>query len=302
MKLKERYPKTAKWLEIIIRRYNQANVSNNAIVLAYYALMSIAPIILIIGNIVARFNLQTRQILAYAQEFIPSNIYATIKPILLSFLSSSGSGSLSIGIVVTIWSASQIIAAIRRSLNEAYGVTNSQGAIVTRLMAFLLTLGLLLLIVGLSIFFTLSQVVMDAILSLTNTSAAFIPKWWARLLANKNLITFVGMFMLAMLLYYFVPNAAVKLRYVWIGSLVTTLGWIVISQGFRLYVELFAKRVTSYQTIGSLIVLMFWLNFSGMLLMFGGVVNASVQEWFEHTIEPKSPRVMRRLRRQFKRK
>lgn len=302
MKLKERYPKTAKWIEIIIRRYNQANVSNNSIVLAYYALMSIAPIILIIGNIVARFNLQTRQILAYAQEFIPSNIYATIKPILLSFLSSSGSGSLSIGIVVTIWSASQIIAAIRRSLNEAYGVTSSQGAIVTRLMAFLLTLGLLLLIVGLSIFFTLSQVVMDAILSLTNTSVAFIPKWWARLLANKNLITFVGMFMLAMLLYYFVPNAVVKLRYVWIGSLVTTIGWIVISQGFRLYVELFAKRVTSYQTIGSLIVLMFWLNFSGMLLMFGGVVNASVQEWFEHKIEPKSPRMMRRLRRQFKRK
>jgi len=108
--------------------------------------------------------------------------------------------------------------------------------------------------------------------------------------------------MLAMLLYYFVPNAAVKLRYVWIGSLVATIGWIVISQGFRLYVELFAKRVTSYQTIGSLIVLMFWLNFSGMLLMFGGVVNASVQEWFEHTIEPKSPRVMRRIKRQFKRK
>ncbi|BDZ30479.1 YihY/virulence factor BrkB family protein [Lactiplantibacillus sp. WILCCON 0030] len=302
MKLKERYPKTAKWIEIVIRRYNQANVSNNSIILAYYALMSIAPIILIIGNIVARFNLQTRQILAYAQEFIPSNIYATIKPILLSFLSSSGSGSLSIGIVVTIWSASQIIAAIRRSLNEAYGVTSSQGAIVTRLMAFLLTLGLLLLIVGLSIFFTLSQVVMDAILNLTNTSAAFIPKWWAKLLANKNLITFVGMFVLAMLLYYFVPNAAVKLRYIWIGALVTTIGWLVISQGFRLYVELFAQRVTSYQTIGSLIVLMFWLNFSGMLLMFGGVVNASVQEWFEHTIKAKSPRVMRRLRQRFSKK
>ena len=41
------------------------------------------------------------------------------------------------------------------------------------------------------------------------------------------------------------------------------------------------------------------LNFSGILLMFGGVVNASVQEWFEHTIEPKSPRMIRRIRRQF---
>jgi len=297
MGLKERYSKIFKWFEIIIRRYNQANVSNNAIVLAYYALMSIAPIILIIGNIIARLNLKTSLVLSYAQEFIPSNIYQTFKPILVSFLSSGSSGSLSIGIVITIWSASQIIAAIRRSLNEAYGVKNAQGAIMTRLMAFVLTLGLLLLIVTLSLFFTLSQVLMDTILEITNTSKDFVPKWWTRLLANKNLITFIGMFVLAMLLYYFVPNAAVKLRYIWVGALVTSIGWIIISQGFRFYVELFAKRVTSYQTIGSLIVLMFWLNFSGMLLMFGGVVNATVQEWFEHEIKAKSPRMMKRIRR-----
>lgn len=52
MNLKARYPKITKSLEIIIRRYGQANVSNNAIVLAYYALMSIAPIILIAGNLI----------------------------------------------------------------------------------------------------------------------------------------------------------------------------------------------------------------------------------------------------------
>ncbi|MBU7460193.1 MULTISPECIES: YihY/virulence factor BrkB family protein [Lactiplantibacillus] len=299
MNLKARYPKITKSLEIIIRRYNQANVSNNAIVLAYYALMSIAPIILIAGNLIARFDLKSGQILAYAQEVIPSNVYQTFKPILVSFLSSGSSSSLSIGILVTIWSASKIIAAIRRSLNEAYGVDDAQGAILTRIIAFFLTLGLLLLIVGLAIFFTLSQVILDLVLSLTHLTRAIIPNWINQLLENKNLITFVGMFVVAMLLYYFVPNAQVKLRYIWIGALVTTIGWIVISQGFRIYIELFAKRITSYQTIGSLIVLMFWLNFSGILLMFGGVVNASVQEWFEEKIEPKSPRVMRRIFYQF---
>ena len=299
MNLKARYPKIMKSLEIIIRRYGQANVSNNAIVLAYYALMSIAPIILIAGNIIARFDLKTGQILAYAQEVIPSNVYQTFKPILVSFLSSGSSSSLSIGILVTIWSASKIIAAIRRSLNEAYGVNDAQGAILTRVIAFFLTLGLLLLIVGLAIFFTLSQLILDVILNLTNLTRAIIPNWINQLLENKNLITFVGMFVVAMLLYYFVPNAKVKLRYIWTGALVTTIGWIVISQGFRVYIELFAKRITTYQTIGSLIVLMFWLNFSGILLMFGGVVNASVQEWFEQTIEPKSPRMIRRIRRQF---
>ncbi|WP_195480097.1 YihY/virulence factor BrkB family protein [Lactiplantibacillus plantarum] len=299
MNLKARYPKIAKSLEIIIRRYGQANVSNNAIVLAYYALMSIAPIILIAGNLIARFDLKSGQILVYAQEVIPSNVYQTFKPILVSFLSSGSSSSLSIGILVTVWSASKIIAAIRRSLNEAYGVTDAQNAVWTRIIAFFLTLGLLLLIVGLAIFFTLSQLILDVILNLTNLTRAIIPNWINQLLENKNLITFVGMFVVAMLLYYFVPNAKVKLRYIWTGALVTTIGWIVISQGFRVYIELFAKRITTYQTIGSLIVLMFWLNFSGILLMFGGVVNASVQEWFEHTIEPKSPRMIRRIRRQF---
>lgn len=299
MNLKARYPKIAKSLEIIIRRYGQANVSNNAIVLAYYALMSIAPIILIAGNLIARFDLKSGQILAYAQEVIPSNVYQTFKPILVSFLSSGSSSSLSIGILVTVWSASKIIAAIRRSLNEAYGVTDAQNAVWTRIIAFFLTLGLLLLIVGLAIFFTLSQLILDVILNLTNLTRAIIPNWINQLLENKNLITFVGMFVVAMLLYYFVPNAKVKLRYIWTGALVTTIGWIVISQGFRVYIELFAKRITTYQTIGSLIVLMFWLNFSGILLMFGGVVNASVQEWFEHKIEPKSTRMIRRIRRQF---
>ncbi|MGN8167028.1 YihY/virulence factor BrkB family protein [Lactiplantibacillus plantarum] len=299
MNLKARYPKIAKSLEIIIRRYGQANVSNNAIVLAYYALMSIAPIILIAGNLIARFDLKSGQILAYAQEVIPSNVYQTFKPILVSFLSSGSSSSLSIGILVTVWSASKIIAAIRRSLNEAYGVTDAQNAVWTRIIAFFLTLGLLLLIVGLAIFFTLSQLILDVILNLTNLTRAIIPNWINQLLENKNLITFVGMFVVAMLLYYFVPNAKVKLRYIWTGALVTTIGWIVISQGFRVYIELFAKRITTYQTIGSLIVLMFWLNFSGILLMFGGVVNASVQEWFEHKIEPKSPQMIRRIRRQF---
>ncbi|MEE6693400.1 YihY/virulence factor BrkB family protein [Lactiplantibacillus plantarum] len=299
MNLKARYPKIAKSLEIIIRRYGQANVSNNAIVLAYYALMSIAPIILIAGNLIARFDLKSGQILAYAQEVIPSNVYQTFKPILVSFLSSGSSSSLSIGILVTVWSASKIIAAIRRSLNEAYGVTDAQNAVWTRIIAFFLTLGLLLLIVGLAIFFTLSQLILDVILNLTNLTRAIIPNWINQLLENKNLITFVGMFVVAMLLYYFVPNAKVKLRYIWTGALVTTIGWIVISQGFRVYIELFAKRITTYQTIGSLIVLMFWLNFSGILLMFGGVVNASVQECFEHKIEPKSPRMIRRIRRQF---
>ncbi|MDN6543282.1 MAG: YihY/virulence factor BrkB family protein, partial [Lentilactobacillus parabuchneri] len=40
----------------------------------------------------------------------------------------------------------------------------------------------------------------------------------------------------------------------------------------------FAHRIDAYNTIGTFIVLMFWLDFSGIIMLFGGVVNAAIQE------------------------
>ncbi|WP_257610673.1 YhjD/YihY/BrkB family envelope integrity protein, partial [Oenococcus oeni] len=63
-----------------------------------------------------------------------------IKPIINSFLTNGSNSSLSIGILVTIWSASGLIATLRRCFNQIYNSSSKQNAIVSRILSFILLL------------------------------------------------------------------------------------------------------------------------------------------------------------------
>nr|WP_290123421.1 YihY/virulence factor BrkB family protein [Secundilactobacillus silagei] len=98
-------------------------------------------------------------------------------------------------------------------------------------------------------------------------------------------MSFLVILLLSTLLYRVVPSAKVKLRYVWIGALMTTVGWLLLAQGFSLYIRYFAHNITGYQTIGTFIILLIWMNLSGVILLAGGVINATIQEWRQGEIE-----------------
>lgn len=61
---------------------------------------------------------------------------------------------------------------------------------------------------------------------------------------------------------------------------------MLLSQVFSLYTHLFARTVMSYKTIGIFIVMMLWLDLSGMIIMIGATLNATLQTLFG-TIEEK---------------
>ena len=60
--------------------------------------------------------------------------------------------------------------------------------------------------------------------------------------------------------------------------MIATLGLMLLAQAFTVYLKFFSQRIDAYKTIGTFIVLMFWLDFSGVIMLFGGVVNATIQE------------------------
>ena len=87
------------------------------------------------------------------------------------------------------------------------------------------------------------------------------------------------------LLYYFVPNEKLNLKLVFPGAVFSTIGWMIITQAFTVYVTYFAVGTLSYGAIGTLIVFMLWLNFLGALVTVGALVNATITEYKKGTIE-----------------
>lgn len=271
--------------------FKQANVGDSAAVLTYYTLLSVFPILLIVGNVISLLKLDSDWVLSYVRPVLPDPVFETVSPIIRSFLEQGSGTTLSIGVLVTIWSASQMVAAFQRSINQAYGI-DSTNAIVSRFFSFLFILVLVILIFVISLIFGLSETMINAVAPWLHIS----PQLTQFVGSLRVPVSAGGMFILATILYYTVPTVRVKWRYVWIGGLVTTIGWLALSQGFAIYIRYFAQRITSYKTIGAFVVTILWLNISAYILMLGGVVNATVQEWRLGPSE-QSSFIMKHLRR-----
>lgn len=265
----------------IMRHYQMANVSDSAAVLAYYVLLSLFPMVLVLGSLLPLFHIDTSTVLNGIEPIVPTSIYHMLEPIIHSFLNAKSGGVLSIGVVVAIWSSSRAVAAFQRTVNRAYGVAQHQNALVNRIGAFFWMVALILFLFALMLIFSFSQVIMEQLTPILHLPLHLINY----LNAIRWPFTFVVTFLVLMILFFFVPNARLKWRYVWPGALVATLGWLLLSQGFSLYLKYFMHNIDSYKTIGTFIVLMFWLDFTGLILMFGAVLNATIQELVAGPIE-----------------
>ena len=275
------WQKIQRTYRLFMHHFQMAEVTTSAAVLAYYTLLSIFPAVLVIGNLLPMLGLNAKTVLAYLQTAVPPSIYDFIRPLIYDFLDRGSGGLLTTGALVAVWSTSQGIAAFQRSVNRAYGVARYQNPVINRVAAFVWVLVLLLFIFILNFAYGLGEQIMLALQGVFNFSSRYVNVFaqvrWP--------VTFGGLFIALTLLYYFVPNARVRLRYVVVGALVVALAWMGVSRLFSLYTRFFSHNITSYKTIGAFILLMIWLDLSGMLVMFGATVNATLQDAVEGQIK-----------------
>lgn len=285
-----KYFNKKEWLrffETIQRKYQEAEVTNSSVVIAYYLLLSFFPIVIIIGNLLPLLNLDINTILPYFATMIPEAIYKEITETIHRLLTSSSSGMLSFGIVAAFWAASKGMNAMQVSMNKAYGVEPRKNMFVIRLASLAFTLILVLGIVALVLVFSFGQVVLNYLTPLLQLPEELV----AIFQSVKWPVTLFVLLFVFTLVYYMVPNAQVKVKFVLPGAIFATIGWVLLSQAFAVYVRYFSGRTLSYGSIGIFIVLMLWLNGSGIVLTLGAVINASIDEFRHGKIENSNSRI-----------
>ena len=208
-----KYFNKKEWLrffETIQRKYQEAEVTNSSVVIAYYLLLSFFPIVIIIGNLLPLLNLDINTILPYFSTIIPEAIYKEIVETIHRLLTSSSSGMLSFGIVAAFWAASKGMNAMQVSMNKAYGVEPRKNMFVIRLASLAFTLILVLGIVALVLVFSFGQVVLNYLTPLLQLPEELV----AIFQSVKWPVTLFVLLFVFTLVYYMVPNAQVKVKFV----------------------------------------------------------------------------------------
>ncbi|GAA3021493.1 YihY/virulence factor BrkB family protein [Tetragenococcus solitarius] len=265
----------SRFFSILKERIKISEFTTYSIVVAYYLLLSLFPLLITVGNILPFLSIDPNSVLPYIQEIMPSTIYQFLGPAIKDLLTQSSGGLLSISAITTIWSASKSINALQKAMNKSLGVEQRAG-VVARILSVLVLILFLFAMVALSLIIGAGQVLLDAIQPIFQIPDSFVNVFQT----VKWPLTFIALFVLMAIIYWMVPNAKMKIRSILPGSIFATVGWLLLSQVFGLYAKYFATTVSGYQIIGSFVVLMLWLNFAAMIIILGSVLNASMEEFF----------------------
>ncbi len=256
------------------QKMNDDDILGNAAQVAFYFSFALFPLLLflvtLIGIILSDDDNLHRELFAILGQVMPASAFELVRTTITEVIQSASGGKLTLGILLTLWSASAGVDNMRGTLNEVYNLKETRSWLVAKATSLALTVGLGILILG-----TLVVVVYGS-----QFLASVLPVESPYILEALELLFVLAMLLLAFaLLYNFAPNHA-PLQWKWItpGAVIGVLLWIVLSSAFRLYLTFFDSYAATYGSLGAVIILLLWLYLTALVILIGGAINAIMDE------------------------
>jgi len=272
-RFRDRFPKTSAFIKRLYVAYDHDRVANSAAAVSYYFVFSLFPFLFFLATLTAYIpyvQSSVGALLARAQDIMPPEAMALIDKHVGGLVTQTRPRLLTLGLLVTIYSASRGVDAVRKALNLAYKVGESRPFWRTELIAFGMTIGgALLVLVGITVLILGGNGGLWLARQLGITTGYIVVLGWLRWP-----ITICAIFTCSALAYHFLPNVEHKIKFITPGALVGTAAWLLATVGFAKYAAHLGSYNVTYGSIGGVIVLLTWFYISGFIFLMGGEINA----------------------------
>lgn len=261
--------------------------------LAYYALFSAAPVIIIVTGVVGlAFGpaAASGEVAPLLERFV-GHEGARATEMMLSYSSSRAQGTVAavVGTISLLLAASTLVNELRQSLNIVWKIAPppSAGAsfVATLRSMFVDRLYAIAIVIGAGVLIVLSVLVNATVSAMGKYAASWLPlPGW--LLQSMNLTMGIGLMMVTFaLLYKAVPDAKVSWGDAFVGGLLTAL----LFQVGTLLLSTFLGRVTGsvYGTAASVLAMLLWVYYSAQVFFFGAEAARLFADRFGGRIVPR---------------
>ena len=245
------------------------NVTGEAAKVAYYFFLSLWPLLLGLFAFTGIFGGEPafEWIMARVREALPAEATGIVRRYIENVVIEKRPDMLSLGILLTLWSGSNIFSTLAEGLNVMYDVHEGRSWWKRRAISVaLLVAASLLLTAGASAILAGAEIA--AVLGIDRTIAGL-----------RYPLAFLALTALLWLVYYFLParNQNVAKRWVTIGAVTGATLWLLATALFRLYVAN-VGGYGSYGLVGAVLVLLLWLYLTALVILLGGEVAVSLEQ------------------------
>ncbi|QDK70788.1 YihY/virulence factor BrkB family protein [Lactococcus protaetiae] len=257
--------------------FKSSEMSLSSIAAAYYLLLAIFPLVLIIGNILPFLQIDTAGLLHFLGDNLPEQLYDGVEPVIHSLLSQRNTGLLSVSVIAGLWTFSRALSALQMSMNKAYEVFNHRDFIISRIIGLVAGLAILLFLYFAIALSTFGQLILEHVYKLVPFDRNLYNTLHNMTLPAVAVATFLSL----MMLYFILPNVKIKkLRYTMPGTIFSTFVLVFLTNWVAKYVSFALNQLDDLKLIGSLVVfaLMIWFIFIARVLIIGAILNAVYQK------------------------
>lgn len=247
--------------------------------LAYYSLLSMAPLLLIaiaIAGLVFANGAVHEQLISQMERLVGPEGAALTRTVIESTQSQDRSQwSLVVGFVLMLAGAATVFAQLQTSLNRVWRVEAKPGNAIVgfvkhRLLSFALVLSIgFLLMVSLVV-----SALLGALHGYLDYHLAAAKLFWSALDLAVSL-AFAVVLIAAMFKY--LPDAKIEWRDSWLGALVTSVLFVVGKHLIGFYLGQ-TTVASSFGAAGSVVVFMIWVYYASLILLFGAEITQAVAQ------------------------
>jgi membrane protein len=273
---------TFEWRTFFKKLYDkffETDVMSSSAQIGFYFSFAFFPLLLFLvslfGLVLESTDELRGQMYRYLAQIMPGSAYHLVRTTMDEIIETSSGGKLTIGLLVTLWSASAGVDSIRSTLNSVYEVRESRAWWKTKLQSLVLTL---LFIVVIAIVLTTVTAGWSLIKVTFGGLGLELTSPWLLMTIQWGSIILMMLFATAVV-YSWVPCFR-KFHWVWIspGAITAIIVWILAGGMFRLYLQYFNTYNKAYGSLGAVIILMLWMYITGLALLLGGAINSVLND------------------------
>lgn len=242
--------------------------------LSFYFLLAFFPALIALAAIIGLLPVPHlfRSVLEVIGKVVPPDSMGLVRQVVRDVISPNWGKLLSFGILGSFWAVSTGFASLIEALNVAYGVPETRPYWKTRMLAMWLAIQIGSLMLLALILILLGPEFGRWLAMHTHLSRNFALTWpyirWS--FSVVAVVLGVGT------IYFVGPNVRQSFRYTAPGAILAVAAWLGLSFLLGLYYRHIVNLNHTYGTLGGVVALMVWLQWTALILLVGAEINSEV--------------------------
>ena len=240
----------------------------------FFLILSLFPALVLLLSIIRYTPLDVHSLLTFLEGIIPEALLPEAELLIVSTYENTTGALISFSTITALWSSSRGIYGLITGLNAIYQVAEHRSFLQVRLLSMLYTFAFLLVLLLTLVLHVFGTGLLELM------AGSSIP-FFRFLSGVVDLRFFLLVFLQTALfaaMFMALPNRKNSLNDSLPGAFLASIGWLVFSHIFSLYVENFPTYSRIYGSVYAVALSMLWLYCCISIVFYGGILNRILME------------------------